>query len=284
MPRGIDRVKIKAVIDALRKRKRGWSELKQKTSIADKSLARILNDYLKFWGLAEKVRDEKGREKWSWVENIKVYRTIREYDLDLSHSKKLLPALDAILAEDPALCRDQSAVSELRFRGELQFKEFILQHLETEYPDIYELVLKHRDILKKWYKYLEKTETQYKREIDNWISEQISEGYRATRAREYWRRQWKNRFEGAILRKVRPLIFEISVLGSGREDPVLKFLPSEVKERAITVQTKRCRIFRDLSTHLNELRLKVNMGRPMDGQCDSCPRIRIVSRKARAKD
>lgn len=266
MPRSLDRTKIKDVVDALKKRNLSWSELKEITNIPDKSLERILKDYLSFWGLIRKVKDEKDREKWAWIENVKVYRTVREFDLDLNHSKKIVPAIDAILGEDRMLWP-----TNIR---EHEFKEFLLQHLETEYRDIYGLVLNLRGILGEWDRYLEEIGAKYHMEIDNWVSESaraLGHDSISPAHFERWRGQWQEKFGRAILTEV----FGIPIRVSHSMLHILEFLPDEAKDYATAIQGKRCQIFEDLNSELSKLRSRVNMGRPLDGRCGLCPRVRI---------
>ena len=276
MPRGIDRIKIKAVIDALRKTKRSWIELKEETKIPDKSLARILKDYLKFWGLIEKKKDEKDREKWVWAENIKVYPTVREFNLHLDHSQKLLPAIGAILAEDETFGRKPYAddLNELTMTDTLVYKDLFLQHLETEYPEIYKLVLQLRNILKEWSNFLTKIGNQYETEIDKWIFHR-----RGNVGLSLFRNIWGRDFERETLSKVKSSPFRVWPPPL-EEHSILKFFPEKVIDRAISIQTRRYQTFKELRIGLERLRIDVDMGTPLDGHCNSCPKIRIVSRKA----
>lgn len=84
---------IKKVIAELRKGPVGWTDLKDATKIQDKTLARILEGYLHYWGLAEKTNDEK----WAWYEHVKIIRSVEEYKIFLEHSEKLILGIKSLV-------------------------------------------------------------------------------------------------------------------------------------------------------------------------------------------
>jgi hypothetical protein len=79
------RVWAKPVIDALREGRKSWSDLEKITirlsknderKIPEKTLDRILKDYLEPWGLVHKDNDF-----WAWYENLRIFRSNEEYEL-----------------------------------------------------------------------------------------------------------------------------------------------------------------------------------------------------------
>jgi hypothetical protein len=264
-----------------------YNELKDKTRIPEKSLARILREYLEFWGLAKKVTDEDGKEKWTWIDDVKEYQTARDLDADLNHSKKILAAIDMILAEDWALglrysldkipqTRDphtDQAASEL--------KESLLQHLESGYADMHHLVLKLRASLEEITKLCDKTKTQYEGEIAallaqiHFHNDKFPEGYPPVLRQQDFH-SWKRDFDRFSLSRVTSHKSTALSLSFRWSNEQFKFIPDNIMKEAIAMQSKRCQIFDDLSTQLNRLGMRTNMGRPLDGHCKLCPKIRTL--------
>jgi hypothetical protein len=86
------RHRMKPVIDALKEGKKTWSDLR-KLDIPEKTLARILKDYLEYFGLVRKEGNF-----WVWQENARVvFSSKDEYDLALEHSKKVFPPFKQML-------------------------------------------------------------------------------------------------------------------------------------------------------------------------------------------
>ena len=274
MPKQLERVKIKRTIDALRRTPLTWTELKSETGLPDKSLARVLVQYLQFWDLVEKVKDSEGREKWTWKENVKIYRTVREYENDLQHSKKIAHGLFSILAEDRALGfrYTENWVHEetgkwIPSEQMIQLQQFVLEHLQSGYPETYELVSEFRRTLKEVNDFVETVVQKYKTDIIGHCADD------PTRAR-YLIDDWKGSFDKLILSKVNasfslPLGF---LQGENRID----FLPKGILNKIDTLQKKRCDLFEDLSVRLGRLRLRVDVGRPFEGFCEICPRVSIL--------
>jgi len=94
MGRMLERDKIKMVLDALRIRPMRWKELVS-LGIPEKSLERVLKDYLRYWGLVEK-NDE---EYWVLREHTITFKNREEYELVLKHSRTLALGLENILSE-----------------------------------------------------------------------------------------------------------------------------------------------------------------------------------------
>ena len=115
---------MKLVVEALRKGKQSWSELKKLGSgIPEKSLERVLKDYLEPCGL---VRNEG--DGWTWFENARVFTSKEEYDLAIHHSKELLPVFSGRLQCSSAYQNLTAAYSALYSAA--------VEHLKS-YPDTY---------------------------------------------------------------------------------------------------------------------------------------------------
>jgi tetratricopeptide (TPR) repeat protein len=109
---------MKPVIDALKEGKKTWSDLR-KLDIPEKTLARILREYLEYFRLVRKEGDF-----WVWYENVGVvFSSKDEYDLALEHSKKLFPQFKQML-QYSAHYKDPTVYLAMR------------EHLKS-YPEIY---------------------------------------------------------------------------------------------------------------------------------------------------
>ena len=219
------RVRGKKVIDALREGKKSWSELR-KLDIPEKTLQRILQDYLQYWGLVEK------KEKyWVWYEYLRVFSSEGEYKAALEHSRKLLDTFDLMKMfcfdlEDPLF---------------LSAKE----HLRS-YPEIYKNLEK-----------LEEVTSQKNEELIQRISQSINDPRK--RLDQY---------------KYHPF-------------QIIPFLltwnpsPDDVETRdnlvaALKPDFEDCfQTYREFSGDVSLLKLKVEMGTPLEGKCFSCPKIKI---------
>ena len=248
MARLLDREKIKIVIEALRNKPMKWSELLEQTKIPEKSLHRILTEYLSFWGLVKK--DELGR--WSWYDNIRTYKSERDYELALNHSKMLIPGLRAILAEDMDLYLHlgSSAYVELHKHDEEEselLKSFAEEHLRTGYSEIYEDLVKFRENMEQ----VELIEMEIEKEIKK-------------------------------IREEKPYLFPalparlINVVSMHGYEEYLKLMPQKIVEKAKNIQEKRFESYRKMIENIFFIEMKIKMGDPLKGRCDLCPRIRII--------
>ena len=151
MPRRIGRENIKKVIDALKEGPRKWTELKAKLGIPERTLSRIL-DYLQYWGLAKKHKEDGRFGRWSWYEHVRTYETREDYEIALKHSEELFLGLDAILAEEVNLwLLLPHPLSDLKGKNLLtegkELKPFAEEHLKTGYPLMYEELIEFRKAL-----------------------------------------------------------------------------------------------------------------------------------------
>ena len=247
------------VIEALRNKRMTWTELKELTyeedgvtkKIPDKTLDRILKEYLSFWGLIKKV-DFMGKEipasqpadtsikkrkgLWSWYETTRTYNS-RELELALERSRKLSIGLEAILAEIPNLWtsseRAMEWVRKIEHEGR-KFKPFAEQHLKTGYPEIYEKVMLFRRLGKE-------------------IKTVIEETYKELPERTKQIIQF-------VVYSAEPLGFE----------------PPPISDEVQNINVKRLDVYEELTHDIRLVIMKINMGEPLDGICQLCPRVSIV--------
>jgi len=144
--------------------RKSWSELKEKTKIPERTLARILERISK-WGVARKGEDGK----WVLTAYDQVYETFEEYEFALLHSQKLLTGIeDIIFTIKGGYMRSLESLVELCLeKGKrsipgsvrLSFEEMkkhdikfpddekrkicalVFQRIKTGYPDLHKLFL-----------------------------------------------------------------------------------------------------------------------------------------------
>jgi len=144
MTRGLNKNNIKRVIYSLKESPKTFNELK-KTGVPERSLARILKEYLPDWGLVYK--DENNY--YNWYENVRTYENENDYKLALNHSKRLvLSSLGNKRYDktDPFLMLDTLAFLDkdpLLNNDDVNF----LRHLETGYIDAYKFLMEYRKLL-----------------------------------------------------------------------------------------------------------------------------------------
>jgi hypothetical protein len=132
---------IKTVIDAIKEGPKSWKQLKAlrvgNKLIPEKSLHRILTEYLKLWGLAYQNQENR---TWCCV-GKRVFKNKYDYNLAIEHSRRILFSGDE--SEDTKYWPLPTTVALLQMfarpldeRPNIHLKEF-LQHLKTGYPDLY---------------------------------------------------------------------------------------------------------------------------------------------------
>jgi len=85
---------------------------------------------------------------YCWKENKAVFHNKAEYELALSHSKKLVFSTSQKQRADqvnPPLFIDKLAFEAYRDIDD----KCVLQHLETGYPDVYRLLMKYKELMEK---------------------------------------------------------------------------------------------------------------------------------------
>jgi len=159
MPKILSKEEIRTVLEIIREKPRTWSEIKaeyknknKNLEIPDKSLARILNDYLGYWGIIKKDKD--GR--W-WYVAHEVAVEDKNYNIAMNHSLIVLPGFvkiskdyGGILAiekiEYVKLSNVQQPVSSYNYSdtsyGQEMVVEYAKEHLKIGYPEVWEVVNK----------------------------------------------------------------------------------------------------------------------------------------------
>ena len=239
------RFRIKTVIEALREGKKKWSDLVS-LGIPEKTLSRVLNDYLIFWGLVKKEG-----EYYVWHENLRVFKSFREYKLAIRHSRQLIPALKSIL--DIKLEKNPLYLA-------------AKEHLQSGYPEIYAK--------------LEKFESEFTERIRYLLvkhGDKIKVGGRdfmllIPEVKKKKGFLGKLGFNDVEFKKV-----DIPFLIEGRKKEEEKEL---LELRDFLSDTKafneRFEVYRDLAGDISLLILKIEMGEPLEGKCSLCPKVRIM--------
>jgi hypothetical protein len=247
------RERMKVVIETLRKGKKTWTELK-KLGVPEKTLDRILKDYLEYWGLAKKEG-----YYWVWYEYSREISP-HDYQLAIEHSKKLIPALKNML---------NVAVIE---RHELH--SAAKEHLKS-YPEIYGKLGKFEKAFNdRVRELLEKHGDKIRTPDKFFILDPVT--------------MKKKGFLGKLgisetkFRR-RDVPFMIAWKGELNESEI-----RDVKElRDLLENTKafneRFEIYREFAGDISLLILKIEMGEPLEGKCFLCPRITIKERKGGEK-
>ena len=129
MGRGINKKNVKTVMDALKDGRKTWTELKS-LGIPERSLSRILTNYLEYWGLAF-----KDGQYWAWhVEKMDVESPVME-EFALEHSKLMIKRFNDNM--------NRYAILELLVfhHDKDSHEECLYSHLKTGYLECIEAVL-----------------------------------------------------------------------------------------------------------------------------------------------
>lgn len=148
------RFRILTVIKALKERPMTWKELTQ-LGIPEKTLQRILQEYLIFWGLVQKHEDGY----YSWYERKREFSK-SEYELALQHSKAIIFGNKTMLGISKYTI-DSLVNAYVMDREEVT--EFF-SHLKTGYPQIYKKFERCLNILKergRLIKQIDKTKSKH---------------------------------------------------------------------------------------------------------------------------
>jgi len=136
------RVRMKTVIQALKEGNKTYTEL-LKLGVPEKTLDRILKDYLEYFGLAW-----KDGVYWVWYENKKVFQSKHDYDIALKHSRYLtLSTSDKqrLDQSNPYLALDLLVYHDKENRD--VDDQCLFQHIKTGYYEVYSLLQKYRKIM-----------------------------------------------------------------------------------------------------------------------------------------
>lgn len=234
--------RIKPVIDALREGKKSQSEL-VKLGIPKRTLNKILKEYLQYWGLVRKEGNY-----WIWYENLRVFSSSQEYDLAIEHSRKLIPAIKNML--------EVAIIS----RHPLHFAA--VEHLKSGYPDIYQ---RH-----------EKLEQLFNERVRELLQKHRSKI--KTPNRFMLMHFEKSKGFGKLFDKQElvegdvPYFIDESELSEAEKKEVKELKSWLDESRAFD---KRFAVYYYFSADIAQLSFKVDMGKPIEGVCSICPKVRI---------
>jgi len=259
-----------------------WSDLDASSGrgeVPKATLSRILN-LLKRVGIIYK--DEKdGKYYYIWRKSIRVLSKER-YEIALNHSKKLV---------------------ESKNPEKLVESKYFLEHLETGYPNIY-------DMYTQWEKAKEDLE-KIKKEFENAIKEEISEaGFKIINDINYCKgKVVSTNIFGLIERlysynireveldvdrnnvyckpyKALPISSDPSAIQE-LKDLITRLLNSqklrEIYEKYAKLDEDVRKSWSGLEIELIKLINKVEHGEPLEGECDLCPRILIKEESEETK-
>ena len=252
MVRELGKGNIKKVIDAVREKPRTWAEL-ERLGIPEKSVTRILTEYLSYWGLVKK--DESGR--WVWFENIRTFENRHDYDIALEHSKALLNGFPLVTwaIVQPGFLREKPIVP----KGEemMHLKKAVEDHLKTGYPQVYEKI---REAIRG----KEEARALLVKEIGElpWILTGLDEAH--------------------------PRLMKLDhVYTYLVTDGVPKRFRSDVRKLAKKIPSEKIDTFREIGSRMTELflqsaseirgiTLRIENAEPLRGSCELCPRVKVA--------
>jgi hypothetical protein len=252
---------MKPVVNALMEGKKTWSDLKEikikklseekERKIPDKTLDRILKEYLVYWGLVRKEDDY-----WVWYEQSRIFQSTADYDLAIEHSRKLIPTLRSML--------NASEVYEPLLLSAAE------EHLKS-YPEIYQ---KHMEFDELFNQKLRKLFSKYRDRIklpgrDFIILDPVTikkEGF-------------LGKLEATETKfKKRDVPYMIDWKGNLTEEQIkeIKELQAILDDKASI--HKEFQLFRELAGDLSVLVLRTEMGTPLEGRCSLCPNVKILEK------
>jgi|GEM_PF-2894847 len=256
---------MKPVIDALREGRKSWSDLEKiaitlsendERKIPEKTLDRILKDYLEPWGLVHKDNDF-----WVWYENLRIFRSNEEYELMVEHSRKLVPALQNMLL----IYSKDRHVYYSAAKEHLRSYPAIYQRLEA-----FELAFNDRvrELFEKYGKYI-KTPDQFM------VLDYVKVPGKGPLGRIFSQTRLKKRdLPYAIEYPDLPNIKNREGFEKTVEFREIKELTDFLDDTEAF--SKRFENYGELAGEITKLSLRVEMGQPLEGTCSLCPKVRII--------
>jgi hypothetical protein len=258
------RIQMKPVIEALREGKKSWSDLKklkirvdenEKRSIPDKTLETILKKYLAYWGLARKEGDY-----WVWYEHSRIFNSVKELELAIEHSRKLLPAFQNML-EVGVLARHPlySAAKE---------------HLRS-YPETYEKLEKFEGVFNERVRELLQKHGHKIRTPNRFmILDPVKVEGKGFFGRVFGETKYKLRDVPYMIDFGHP---EIKGINELKKTPEWKEI-NELRDFLDNTKafSERFALYGELAGDIAVLCLKIEMGQPLEGTCPLCPKVRIA--------
>jgi hypothetical protein len=240
------RERIKVVVEALRQGKKTWSDLKE-LNIPDKTLQRVLEEYLEYSGLARK---EEGF--WVWYEYSKIFNSEFEYQRAIEHSKELIPALESILNLKETERNDLYSAAR--------------EHLK-HYPEIFVKLEKFEELYSQRERQLcKKYESKIKTAENFMILDPVQKKGKGILGRFSSETKFVRRKVPYIIDwgEDRPTTDEMKEI-----DELRTFLDEKVF-------TEKFEIYGELAKDIHSLIFKITISKePLEGKCSLCPKIRI---------
>ena len=243
---------MKKVIDSLREGKKTWSDLK-KLEIPDKTLERILKENLEYFGLAKK---EEGY--WVWYEYSMTFNSKAEYDLEIEHSRKLIPALKSL--------------SEINVEARNSLHDLAKEHLRF-YPKIFVKLEKFEEVFNKRVRYLlENHEKKIVGPESMMILDPIKVKGKGPLGKLFSKTKFKKR-DSSFTIQMDSSEMKFEELEKTEEYKEVKELRDFLEGN--TKFHDRFELFKELTGDLELLSLKIDWGQPLEGKCKHCPNIKF---------
>ena len=307
--------RTKKVIELLKKKTMTAKELLEQTGIAKKnkkSLYRILKE-LDDLGLVKK-RKEDGR--WIWYEYAKSYTNGFMYEIALKHAKELLPGFTALLDTNPQtllnyrtkgttpkgpryqLEKSDESSADARIKS-YRFSEFLEEHLQTGYPNIHKDLVNFRKLSAKLEKLKQSEEAQILKKLQGKIlgPDRMMIFNREKKPAKSWFRKLfpsVNLVKWDVPYVLGPFASEeeiTSLIGTYDYEAIF-YLKKEKKwyvkgpiyprtfngfNDFVETQKSITRTYQELAAKLLLLKMRIESGRPLLGDCRLCPRIIITA-------
>lgn len=254
MARELSAENIKKVIDVVRKKRLPSPELEKETGISERTLRRILRDYLSYWKLV--AQDKDGN--WAWYETTRAYATKIDLEIALEHSLKLIPGLDSLSASF-AVTWYEGKPKGLKEQDVFALKDAAENHIRTGYP-----------LLSAQITQLNSLKAQRKNLYEIATDQPAPDGWSSLLDNLYSFHQFssdpslksKPKLPKTNLNKVKKLLKKIHV------DDLALIIKLEKEYKIIDEQTAR---------DIQDLKLKITHGEPLEGKCVLCTAINVSS-------
>ena len=236
------------ILEVLRERGPStYSELRKYTKIPRGTIDRRLR-HLKNIGVIINIR-----RKWMLAEYARTYRNVHEYKIYLSHSWQLIKGILAINEFLPQFLPKYDFYAgniltepkrKLKLRSDPKMWPYVLQHIKTGYPHIFDLYKKCVDILE----LIQRVEMENQQKLLTKLESKTIDARSVDISRNLNEKE---------MDKV--------------ESPGFSLALSD-KER-LELDRKAAQLRNMLEDELTKLILKVVNGEPLKGKCDCCPNV-----------
>jgi hypothetical protein len=243
--REIDREKIKVVIDVLKQKRATWSEIVTQTGIAERSVTRILNEYLGYWGLASK--DTEGY--WAWYDTVRTIASQADLDLAIDHSKWLVKGIDLYMSL--LLTPEQNSEQPKRVLTEeaSTFLSCIGAHMKSGYPRV-------------------------NADIEN-LQLTLNDGRDFMEAKyppcQVKDRAWELIESIDMYRQMKKAVPKYSLKIVKIVEPLLT---SEDFAKLSKFQEEKTQLFNKINKAIQVLKIRAESNQPLEGKCHLCPNVR----------